>query len=270
MAKKIKHGAQRPPLSGIDKFLYVILILLGFGLFLFSVIYMGFNLPDRLHNDGSDILWKDQFISYLAALPLSIIWFILSIIFIAGKRRRIPIFGNPNYKPKTFSPTIKVYPLFSPQYSENFTNKERRNLRILTIFMTIWIPLSLVLYPMGIYPREVYLENDTMVSYNMLNNESHRGYITDAESLKIHTYSPRRSHKIYVALTVTFEEENYTFDLSRSIDDIEKALYIKNLFHENQIEISSPKRTIKKLISQYSSHDPDTIPLLYELYEYTP
>ncbi len=270
MAKKIKHGAKKPPLSGIDKFLYTILILLGLGLFFFSLIYMGFILPDRLHNDGSDVIWKDHFISYLAASPFGLIWIIFAIIFLYGKRMRIPIFGNRNYKPKAFSPTIKVYPLFSPQYSENFTNKERRNLRALTYFMAIWIPLSLILYPMGIYPREVYLENNTMVSYNMLNDESHRGHIDSAESLKIHTYSPRRSIDIYVALTITFEEENYTFDLSRSIDDIEKALYIKNLFHENQIEISTPKRTIKKLISQYGSHDPDTIPLLYELYEYTP
>ena len=74
----------------------------------------------------------------------------------------------------------------------------------------------------------------------------------------------------YIALTIYFDKENYTFELSDSIEDIEKAIHIKSFFHKDQIQISTPDRTIRKLISQYGSKNPDTIPLLDELYEYTP
>ena len=271
MAKKIKHGAQRPPLSWIDKFIYLILGLLCFGLCIFSAVYLAFILPDTLHNDTVDVLWKDFGLSsWLATMPMFVIWTIFLTLSICGRKKRIPIFGNPNFKAKSFSPIIKVYPLVSPEYRENFTNKERKSLRAVTIFLAVWIPFSLLLYPMGLYPREVYLKNDTLVSYNMLNNESHRGHISSAESLKIHTWSPRHDYDCYIALTIYFDKENYTFELSDSIEDIEKAIHIKSFFHKDQIQISTPDRTIRKLISQYGSKNPDTIPLLYKLYEYTP
>lgn len=168
-----------------------------------------------------------------------------------------------------FSPTVKVYPIVSPQYKENFTNSERKLLKVFAIVMSILTLLSLLIYPMGIYPRDVYLDSDTIVSYNMFNQETFRGHISSAESLKIGTYTTRRTHNIYVDLTITFVEKSYTFNFN-SKESLEKALYIKSHFADEQIKITSRSTAIKRLISQMQSEAPETIPLIYELYDYTP
>ena len=267
MAKKIKHGAQRPPLSGIDRLLYFLLIHIFVGLMFFTLIYFGFILPDKLHRDSSDVIWKECGTSHLSALPLCFLWLATSIFILFGKKRCIPIFGNPRYKPKIFSPTVKVYPISSPQFRDNFTNQERKFLRSFGILFSIYIPLSLLIYPLGLYPRDLYLDNNTIVHYNIFNQEVYREHISSAQSLKIHTRSHgKHSSSIYPALTISFEDEYFTFDIS----DFERALYIKSQFPNEQIKITTSNRTLKRLISQMQSRDPGSIPLLYELYDYTP
>lgn len=86
MAKKIKHGAQRPPLSGLDKFLYTLLILICAGLFLFSIIYMRMILPDNLHNYKSDVIWSSYWASYFCSLPLAFLWVVIGFPISAGKK----------------------------------------------------------------------------------------------------------------------------------------------------------------------------------------
>ena len=267
MARKIKPGAQRPPLSQIDKILYTILILLSIGLWLFTVFFIGGTLPNILHRDSADVIIKYSGISFFTALPMWFIWFALFYLFCGGRKKLIPIIGNPDFKSSPFSHTIKVYPLRSPQYKDNFTNKERRTLKRVTIFLAIWIPICLIIYPMGIYPRKVYLKNDTLVSYNMFNQEKHLQHVSSAESLYIHTYV---SSKSYTNLTfnISFQEEHYTFFIS-SKEDLENALYIKGKFPDDRIKINTTDDELQKLIYLIKGNDREVATLLYELVDFT-
>ena len=268
MGKKIKHGAQRPPLSQIDKILYTILILLSIGLWLFTAFFIGGTLPNILHQDSADVCLKYSGISYFTALPMWFIWFALFYLFCGGLKKRIPMIGNPIFTPSPFSPTTKVYPLGSPQYRDNFTKKEQKVLKRVTIFLSIWIPVCLIIFPMGIYPRRVYLSNDTLVSYNMFNQETHRQHVSSADSLDIRTYAEGRRSRTQLTLKISFQEESYTFFISSKVD-LENALHIKEKFSDDRVEIKTTDSDLNHLIYQIKGNDREIATLLYDLVDYT-
>ncbi len=268
MAKKIKHGARRPPLSATDKTLYAIGILLSLGAILFSLLYFGHVFLDDLHTAEGNVLWLNNDTGVLCTLPFAAgFCFPLFLLLCIGKRKRIPILGNPNYKTKLFSPTVKVYPLSSSQYMDNFSKRERTILKFMTIYLPIMLLLSLAIYPMGIYPREVYLESDTLVTYNMSNEEVHREHVSKASSLRIDTNGEGRHDGLpdRVRLIISFPEESYDFILPRNREALERALYIKGLFPSDQITIDANSWLF--ISPDWSAEEKA---LLYELYEYTP
>mgnify|MGYP006898622990 CR=1 FL=1 len=60
MAKKIKHGAQRPPLSTMDKVFYGVGIFLSLFLALFTLIYLGGKFLHKLHTAVGNVLWVNN------------------------------------------------------------------------------------------------------------------------------------------------------------------------------------------------------------------
>ena len=267
MAKKIKHGAQRPPLSTMDKVFYGVGIFLSLFLALFALIYLGGKFLDKLHTAEGNVLWVNNELGLLCIFPFSAgFCFPIFILLCSARKKRIPIFGNADYKPKLFAPTVKVYPLGHPQYTENFTKRERLILRIMSIYLSVMFLISLVVYPMGIYPRRVYLENDTLITYNMFNEEVHKGQLLDAESLDItHNYRSHDGLPSLVVLTIRFTDENYTFTLPPTVAAVEKALHIKRQFSPDQITIDANRWVLIN-----PEWDAEARPLLYELYECTP
>ncbi len=271
MAKAIRNGAKRPPLSVFDQLLYFIAGLLLFGFALFTIIYLGSILPDNLHHDSPEVLWKNSgAASVLCTMPLVVVLFVALSLVITGRKLKIPIFGNPKFKPKLFEPVIKVYPLGSPQYSENFTVKERKALRISSICIMITLCVSIFVYPMGIYPRKVYLKDGTLCTYNMLNAESHRANIAGAESFTIRSeYAGRHNLPDFIGISISVDGKNYEFDPPETKESVEYVLYIKSLFSPDQIHITVSKRTFQRMLNN-SNLDTDTISLLCELCEMTP
>ncbi len=269
MAKKIKHGAQRPPLSGIDKFLYITAILLSLSLTFFSMKCLGFTVHNKILFSDPMVLWGNTEVGLICTMPIGILFFFpLYVFFFVGKQKRIPIIGNSKYKPKMFTATLKVYPLCSPQYMDNFTGKEKKGLRVICIYLGIALLLSILIYPLGLYTRKAYLENDVLCSYNMLNEETHRAHISGAESLIISTYgSGKHSAPSRIKLTIFIESRKYIFHLPRTTEAVEKALYIKSFFSPKDITI---KTTGIKSVLRNRNWPPSALPLLYELYEYTP
>ena len=269
MAKKIKHGAQRPPLSTMDKVFYGVEIFLSLFLALFALIYLGGKFLDKLHTAKGNVLWVNNELGLLCIFPFSAgFCFPLFILLCSARKKRIPIFGNADYKPKLFAPTVKVYPLGHPQYMENFTKRERLILRIMSIYLPVMLLISLVIYPMGIYPRRVYLENDTLITYNMFNEEIHKGQLLDAESLDItHNRSSGRHDGLpsNIVLHIHFSNESYTFTLPHTVAAVEKALYIKSQFSPDRITIDASEWVLIN-----PEWDAEARPLLYELYESTP
>ena len=128
--------------------------------------------------------------------------------------------------------------------------------------------ISLVVYPMGIHPRRVYLEDDTLITYNMFNEEVHKGQLLDAESLDIsHDRSSGKNADLpsNIVLNIHFSDESYTFTLPHTIAAVEKALYIKSWFSPNRITIDASEWVLIN-----PEWDAEARPLLYELYECTP
>lgn len=268
MARKIRNGAKRPPLSGKDKLLYTMLVLLSIGLCFLSMIYLAFIIPDRIVYKDPHVFWGENHIAGICTMPIVLGFFLLFLLFFLGMQRRIPILGNPKYKPKLFTPTLKVYPLGSGRFLESFTEKERKGFRASIIFLGILFLLSILIYPMGLYPREVYLEDDILVSYNVLDEETHRAHISSAQSLKISTYSGgKHSSPNCVKLSIRYDEETYTFNLPRTTEAVKKALYIKSFFSSEDIQIHTGGL---KSVLRRSEWEPEAVQLLYELYEYTP
>jgi len=151
---------------------------------------------------------------------------------------------------------------------DNFTKRERVILRIMLIYLPVMLLISLVVYPMGIYPRRVYLENDTLITYNMFNEEVHKGQLLDAESLDINHNNRSGRHDglpSRVVLTIRFTDGSYTFTLPHTVAAVEKALYIKSQFSPDQITIDASEWVLIN-----PEWDAEARPLLYELYECTP
>ncbi|MBP3412360.1 MAG: hypothetical protein J6K89_03800 [Oscillospiraceae bacterium] len=268
MPRKIRNVAKRPPLSWKDKLLYTVGMLLSVGLMFLSLIYLAFKIPDEIVYADPTVYWGENHIAGICTMPIVLGFFSTFLLFFFGMQKRISIFGNPNYKPKLFAPTLKVYPLGSGRFLESFTEKERKGFRAFIIFLGIIFLLSILIYPTGLYPREVYLKDDTLVSYNMLDEETHRAHITSAQSLKLSTYSGgKHSSPNRVKLSIEYDEKTYTFYLPRTTEAVQKALYIKSFFSPEEIRIRTGG--LRSVLRQ-SEWDSEAIQLLYELFEYTP
>ena len=132
MSTKFGKRAKRPPLSNLDKTLYGVLIALSVIIPLSLLIVIYIYDSTFLFADESIVASDSWFL--LACMPIVLfVSLTLGILGSYGLRSRQPLFGNPNFVPKAFSPTLKVYPLFSKDFRESPERKKYQRTAIILL-----------------------------------------------------------------------------------------------------------------------------------------
>ncbi len=270
MASKIKPRAKKPPLSVADKLIYYFLYFLAFILPLLYFYCISFIAEKISYYDVDVIAFNNDFI-YLSSLPLSLL-LIFTIIVIAsmGLKNKQPIFGNKNYKAKYNEYTIKVYPVFSDEFKNHYTKKNRKQVKaIAKIFLSILF-VSLLILPFGICSREVITKDNQFFTVNSFNRISHSCDVNDFDKLVIDVNISGKNRNYVINLDFILSDKTYTFSphnfSQMSIEDVLiYMLELKAIFKEKEYEIKNADRLhFLMLQNDYTNNEKA---LIYELFD---
>jgi len=273
MARKVK--AQKPPLSTIDKVIYLgtcaffVLVSLSLMFFLLSrpsafafadeaVVAMA-----RQTGTGAFCL---PFLLFLGLAPT----FFLSLMM----ENRQPIVGNKKFKPKPNERLKKVYPLFSRAFRENLSDDTRRLIkRSILISVTILLLLA-ALIPFGIF-RRATIDGDYVIrKFGVLNQVTQTYAARDADDILVHIeyYDDPKSYSrtYYFAISLVFGDEKYTFarsefDEMNTEEALQYMIALKNLAPD-RVTIEHTDR-MERLLRE-RDYTGEEIALIYELFEY--
>ena len=99
--KHRKHKPQPPPLSGLDKFLYFMLVILHLALIVAAAVLFVFLIPSAIAYADESIVAFNNSVGELCVLPICFFWLISGIaLYELGTWLGQPLFGNKNYKSK--------------------------------------------------------------------------------------------------------------------------------------------------------------------------
>lgn len=246
--KRRKHKPQRPPLSGIDKFLYGVfaLILIAFGL-AFIVVCGAVVTPYIAITDESIVAFHNSF-ALPCSIPLGAFFAIGGIgLYTSGTTGRQPLFGNKKFKSKNDIPIEKVYPLFSKKYWKYMRKSEKSLIRTYILIIALIFLVCAVIAPFGFYPRHTLDKTNHIKEYNSFNSLKENYNFEEAEKLvikilKTDTGRYSLSYNYSIAIEFVFENDNYTFKTGDFSDldteeTLEYLLYIKSSFDKSRIEI---------------------------------
>lgn len=275
MARKIKgkNAAKKPPLSKLDKAIYIVGIMLGIAWGITFMFICIATIPKAVVSSDESIISYNSRISGLwCELPLIMFfWFFPGVLFACLMNAKQPIFGNKRYKPPTFAPVIKAYPLFSKEFRQNLTDEAKRKIKKTAKSILITFIVCVIIFPFGIYPREAIDKNYNFLSYNSFDQKIRSSNIKEADHLIIRITSGRRSSRRYIRMEFKFEGKTYTFsehhfDGMTREEALKHMVYLKSFFDEDEYEIINA-HLIDAYIYQrgYSNTE---LALVYDLLDY--
>lgn len=275
MARKIKTPTV--PLSGLDKFIYVILALLWVAFCIATVFVVGIAIPQALAFSDATVVAKEGAWGVVCSLPMAF-WGTLPLMIALGHAWKIkqPIFGNKKFKAQFGKPVIKHIPLFSPEFRKNLQADQKKYIKkTLISFVIVFIVCALII-PFGLFPRKVLDTSNHLRHYNCLNQMTDERRIEDAEKLIIYiSYSNglRTTPKWGICLAFKFEDCKYSFTLG-SFNDMEREdvlrymLKLKGCFSRDRYEIVNVEDMEDLVIYRHFSDA--ELKLVYDLFDYTP
>ena len=241
----------RPPLSLLDKFVYYVAIILSFVLslivvFLFSDIwsYIAFR-------DTSVIAYQNR-TSFLLILPI-LLYIEMSglIFFTTNLESKKPIFGNRKVKYGEAPWRKDYFPLFDPRRKKLYIKPSEKRFR--RKIWTIWLVgllICLLLAPLGLFGRDCLMDDNRVISYNMLNRQKSVAYTTDdyaqltiiARFVSSYRSSDYWTYEICISMddgkAFTFSDRDFDSRIADDTDhSLEKMLEIKSYFEADQISI---------------------------------
>ena len=154
MSRRTRKTAKKTPLSALDKFVYFLFWIIGTGIICGVIIVFDQIIPHRIAMSDPSVIAYDNDIVMAYTAPLLIAVMILVFMILGyAVQYKIPIFGNKTYKPKSFEIVIPTYPLFSKEFSLNFSDKQKKNIKRFFLVMLIVTVIAMVILPFGIYKR---------------------------------------------------------------------------------------------------------------------
>lgn len=274
--KHRKHKPQPPPLSGLDKFLYFMLVILHLALIVAAAVLFVFLIPSAIAYADESIVAFNNSVGELCVLPICFFWLISGIaLYELGTWLGQPLFGNKNYKSKNDIPVKRVYPLFSKE----FWQKMRKNTRSLmkaaiSSYVVVFI-ICAAFVPFGLCPRYSLDSENRIKEYNAFNSLTETRTIESAEKLIINI--SKRSlgrHSItfsyQVQISFVFDDEEYGFEPG-SFDNLDRKealeyiVYLKSLF-KDKYEITNIERFTSLLDDNNYTAEEEA--LVYKLYDY--
>ena len=240
--KKTAHRA--PPLSKLDKAIYIIAMLL-FGPLILGIL-IGW---DELHER---IAFRDPNVIAFRAGIFGVFPFLLvllgAFLFLAGcYASKRPIFGDKTIRYGDYPWKTDLFPLFGPQRKavRRRASEQRFRTAVLRIATGALI-LSLLLAALGVYRRTCLRDDRTIVTYNSLNQAGEPVSIPrDCERITIKaekfTYRSGAPSWYYGVIIYSADGKKYEFssrDFDRGHTDcIRQMLAIKALFSPGQITV---------------------------------
>ncbi len=274
--KHRKHKPQPPPLSWLDKFLYLMLIIFHFALIVVAVVLFVFLIPSAIAHTDKTVVAFNNSAGELCVLPICFFWLISGItLYTLGTWLCQPLFGNKNYTSKNDIPVKRVYPLFSKTFWQKMRKSTRSLLKTAILLYTVIFIICAAFVPFGLYPRYTLDNENRIKEYNAFNSLTKTRTIESAEKLIINIskssigrYAITFSYQVQISLI--FDDEEYGFEpgnfdnLDRK-EALEYMVYLKSLFKE-KYEITNIDR-FRSLLDD-NNYTAEEEKLIYELFEY--
>lgn len=278
MGKKSKKHKRmfRPPLSTLDKSIYWLGLLLSF----IGILLLGLCFEDITgviaFQDPSVVAYSSH-ASFLFVLPLLGYVEISAAVFcITALEEKKPIFGNRKVRYGKEPWSKDCFPLFDARRKKIFVKpSEKRFRRSMTRVWCIGLLICLLLAPFSFWGRDCLTQNDSIISYNALNQAT--AYTTEAFShLTIQAkYVSGYRTASYWKYQITIKTDGGFFTFSNRDFDwrepnskeraLQKMLEIKALFMPDEITIKGAHNIEK--VADYLGLNDEQKQLLQKLFE---
>ncbi len=275
MARKIK--VKKPPLSAIDKFIY---ILVGFSGIVWMILVLTFfaqTIPDKVAFSDASVVARYGFAGLYSAIPMAMFVIFTPVLLASvGWEEKQPIVGNKKYKPRFNETVLKTFPLFSRAFRQNLKEHQKKSIKkTATIVMIIFLICAAIL-PLGFFPRTVIDDQNVITHYNVFNQVTHEAPIEEADKLviRISSHKGRRTSRSYgIKLEFEYGQDSYYLNLG-GFDDMSREdvlrymISLKEYFKDGRYEVLSAK-WMDRLIDDKNFTETEQ-KLVYELFDYTP
>ena len=270
------NASRTPPLSILDKSIYILIIVLSALLFISLYILFRFLKIDLASKDADTVAYS--FIaSELFSLPF-LLYFEISLIVANAVlfSKKIPIFGNRKIEYGTFPWDKNIYPLFDKRRKLVYVNPSTKKFR--KTLVSIWcivLCVTMLFVPISIFGRDCLQSDNSIVFYDVFGRRSEKTYATsDYSTLEIGArFVPQGKgvtgywdFSIKIKMTdgknIMYSGKDFFGDTTSII---KKMIEIKKLFPSYKITISG-KNNLQKVEKEYKMNEKE-IKLLEELFD---
>lgn len=275
---KKKNRSRRPPLSLLDKSIYWLGLILSFILSLLFV-YCFEDITGVIAFRDSAIVAYNSHASFLFVMPLLLYVEISALVFcISALESKKPIFGNRKIQYGETPWAKDCFPLFDSRRKKIYIKPSEKSFRrSMLIVWSIGLFLCSLFAPLGFFGRDCLTQNNSVITYNVLNQEDSAPYTTDEFShltIQAKYVSGYRSAD-YWKYEITIRMKNgksFTFS-NRDFDwrepnyqerCLNQMLVIKTLFTPDAITIEG-EHNIEK-VADYLGMNDEQKQLLRELF----
>ncbi len=269
MSRRTRKTAKKTPLSALDKLMYFFLWVIGTGIICSVIIVFGWVVPDRIVMSDPLVIAYDSDIVMVYSTPLfmALMILIFSVLGYAGQYK-IPIFGNKTYKPKSFEMVLPTYPLFSKEFSLNFSDKQKKKIKRFFLVMLIVTVIAMAILPFGIYRRLTLYADDTVKIYDSFNRYEMYQW-SEAEDVRV--YISGGKHGPNLNFGFEYNNDYYEFHIGSfekmdRYESLKYMLYLKE--NSNDFTVKSTRRIERLVYEDYYTAAEQQ--LLYQLFDYTP
>lgn len=248
--RKIKRGSQRPPLSGSDKLIYAVLIVLGFASLALIWVFCDL-IPTCIARTQTGLVAFRNDAAWISPLLLFLVAAFTPLVAGSyGLERKQPIFGNKRFRPKGLTPMQPVYPLLSREFCDHLSKRDRKIWKNVIVSLSLIFALSLVLLPWGLCPRHTLDDTDTLRTYNAFNRVTHMLTLAEAERLEITIEKNTHRHRstTYHPMLI-IEQDGHIYRLNWNDfpgcdrdEALEHMLHVKSYFADGEYQITEHQR----------------------------
>ncbi len=224
MSRKKKHGAQKPPLSRLDKNIYWTLIWLNVGVAILFWRGFGFWIPRAVGFSEAGVVACSEQWGWIASLYVALfLWLTFTMILTKGLDKKQPIFGNKTAKPSALTPMLLVYPIISKDFWQKMTKKTKEKMITVGIVLAVLLCIGITILCLSFYPRTVLYNDMHMERYDITNQMTDSHHLDAADTIKIAIECHRsggKSHRVYydLHLRASFGEESYDFETDEFLE----------------------------------------------------
>ena len=275
MARKIK--VKKPPLSAIDKFIYVLVGFSSIVLMVLVLMLFAQTIPNKVAFSDESVVARYGLAGLYSAIPMVMfVTFTPGLLAYKGWEEKQPIIGNKKYKPKFNESVLKTFPLFSRAFRENLKEHQKKTIKKTAFVVLIIFLICASILPFGIFPRTVIDDQNVITHYNVFNQITHEASIEEADRLviRISSHKGRRTPRSYgIKLEFVYGKESYYLNLG-GFGDMEREdvlrymLSLKDYFKDGRYEILSTE-WMDRLIDDKNFTATEQ-KLVYDLFDYTP